>query len=165
MEHIAKFLTDNKDVLTLVLSACALLVSTLAFVRPSIKEWRDRRKAIFQALQEDRKAIAVVTLRVINGDWDSRLRRHSNFRGQLLQSLAIAMGLEGSDRGKAYVLAALVHIANLDDSFRTETIEHLERVKNTFQAYALTGANAKIANERIPPLEAILESLHIRAQL
>jgi hypothetical protein len=153
------FLRDNKDALTVLLSACALLVSTLALIRPSIKEWRDRRKAIFQALQEDRKAIAVVTLRVINGDWDSRLRVRRNFRRQLLQSLAIAVGLESSDRGKAYVLAALHHIANLDDRFRMEVIEHLEEVKTTFEAYAHTGADPKFEKERVPPLEAILKSL------
>ena len=156
LDPIITFLKENKDPLTVLLSFLALLVSFLAFIRPSIKEWRDRRTAIFQSLQGDRKAIAIVTLRVLRKDWDSRLKR-KGFREQLLQSLAIAIGLEGSDRGKAYVLAALKHIGRL--GYHDEVVKQLEHVKGIFEEYVNTGADLGFRQKRVVPLDAILKSL------
>ena len=154
-----EYLKAHKDEITMLLSMCALLVSISAFVRPWIKDRRDRKTAVFLALQEDRKAIAVVTMRVINGDWDERIQERAVFRKRLIQSLAIAVGLEGSDRGKAYALAALVHISRLDARFLQEIVAHLSGVKDTFEAYANTGADKEFATKRLAPLKAILQSM------
>jgi hypothetical protein len=120
--------------------------------------------AIYQALQEDRKAIARVTLNVTNGGWDSKLKSKDKFRGELLQSLAIAAGLESSDRGKAYVLAAIEHIAKTSPSVRKEALAQLLKVEEVFQAYARTGADPKFEKERIKPLQAIIEAVNGDAQ-
>jgi len=154
-----EYLKAHKDEFTVLLSMCALLVSISAFIRPWMKDRRDRKTAVFLALQEDRKAIAVVTMRVINGDWDERIRKREVFRKKLIQSLAIAVGLEGSDRGKAYALAALVHISELDARYLQEIVIHLTDVKDTFQAYANTGADKEFATKRLAPLKAILQSI------
>ncbi len=156
---ITHFLTSNKDLLTLLVAIYAAAVSTLNVVVPRMKELLERRKAIFQALQEDRKAIALVTIRVVNRDWDSRLRKSRRFRARLLQSLAVAAGLESSDRGKAYVLAALKHIAGIDDAAKTAALKQLRKVEETFQGYVNSGADPKFEKDRLVPLRAIIEAV------
>jgi hypothetical protein len=146
--------------LTLLLAIYAGVLSTLNIILPRYMEWRERREAIFRALQEDRKAIALVTIRVIDGSWDSRLRRRESFRAKLLRSLGVAVGLEGSDRGKAYVLAALKHIVQLDNgAYRQEVRKELKTVEEIFEAYANTGADADFKDKRLVPLQAIIEAV------
>jgi hypothetical protein len=156
---IATFLTENKDLLALLLAIYAAVLSTLNFLSPRIKEWRDQRDAIFQALQGDRKAIASISLRVIDGDWDSRLKRDEKFRAKLLRSLAMAVGLEGSDRGKAYVLAALQHVASVDKRFQQEALTQLQVITKTFEKYVETGADPKFEEDRLAPVLAIVQAV------
>jgi hypothetical protein len=153
------FLTNNKDLITLLIAIYAAVLSTLTFVVPAIREWRERREAVFQALQEDRKAIALVTMRVVDGSWDRRLRQSKSFRAKLLQSLAVAAGLESSDRGKAYVLKALKHIAKMGSIYRSEALEELRGVENVFQEYSATGADANFEKHRLMPLQAIIRAV------
>jgi hypothetical protein len=161
---IATFLTENKDLLALLLAIYAAVLSTLNFLSPRIKEWRDQRDAIFQALQGDRKAIASISLRVIDGVWDTRLKRDEKFRVKLLRSLAMAVGLEGSDRGKAYVLAALQHVASMDKHFQQEAGSQLDIVAETFTQYVRTGADPKFEVERLAPVLRIAEAVHSGTQ-
>lgn len=137
----------------------ALVLSGVAIALPIFKDWFANKKALFLALREDRKAIAIVTVEVIDGTYDGKLQRNPQFRKQLLQALAIAISQESSDRGKAYILAAMVHIARLSVAARLEAVGQLERVLQTFRAYAATNADRHFAAERIIPLEAIREAV------
>jgi hypothetical protein len=152
------FLKTYKDEITLVLSMCAILISIVAFTWQWIKERQARKKAIFLALQDDRKSVADVTMRVINGKSDVALKK-SGPRKELIQALAITLGLEGSDRGKSYVLAALEYVAGKSPEFRQEVIDHLKGVEQTFEAYVRTGADEKFHKKRLKPLQAILKAI------
>lgn len=163
MTAFLKFITTNKDLLTVLLSTGALLISTLALLRPWFKDVRTNQTAIFQAFQEDRKSIAVVTLRVTNGEWDKKLNRSARFRARLLRSLAVAAGLESSDRGKAYVLEAFRHIVATCEPARAAVLEELHRVKRIFEAYERTNADPKFGETRLKPLCAIISAVESAA--
>jgi hypothetical protein len=162
--NIVKWIVGHKEPLTVVLSTCALLVSVLALIRPWLKDWRENRNAVFQALQGDRKAIALVTVRVTNGEWNDRLRTDDNFRKKLLQSLAIAAGLEGSDRGKSYVLAAIKHVAKQSEAARADAATELRKVDAIFEAYVASRADPSFEEDRLAPFRLLAKAVEADAQ-
>ena len=148
-----QFFLEHKDIITVIIAISAFLLSLLNFFMPYIHACIDRKRAIFLALQEDRKTIAVVTRRVLDREWDSRIRNKKNFRQQLLRSLSIATALEKSDRGKAYALLALKHIVTLDESFRKEAIRELQNVETVFQDYEHRNADPSLKKNALNHLE------------
>jgi hypothetical protein len=65
-----------------------------------------RQEAVIKALQGEKEAVAYVALQIRRDQWLTK-KENAPFRNDIIASLCLAWILEGSDRAKSLVLAAL----------------------------------------------------------
>ena len=162
MDGICQFFSNwqSKDAVTAFIATHAALVATLNFAWPRLQEWRARRSAVFRALQGEREAIAEVGYRVTKSEWDS-VMRHPTFRNKLTAALSMAFVLEGSDRAKAYVVAAFDHLVSC--GYREDVLRALQEVQHVYRHYDAVVDDRDFREKRLKKLDSVIESLQPKA--
>jgi hypothetical protein len=145
-----------KDVATLIVAAYGALVATLNFAWPRLREWREGRSALFRALQGEKEAISDVATQVIEGKLDDRVKGQPEFRKRLVKALSMAFVLESSDRAKAYVVAAIEHLCNIERASRTELVNQFETIERIFTAYANLIDDGDFREKRLRRVQVVL---------
>jgi hypothetical protein len=148
---------ESKDALSITISFAALCFSLVSFFYARIQEWRASRTSVIKALQGEKEAVAYVAYQVETGRWDERLKK-SKFRKDLITALCLAFAVEGADRAKALVFAALHHLKGLN--YSNEIAPVLLALHNHFVVYK-KDVNPSDFDKRVRSIEAVLKSLGI----
>jgi hypothetical protein len=111
-------------------------------------------------LQGEREAIAEVGYRVTKNEWDAAMRR-PKFRNKLIAALSMAFVLEGSDRAKAYVVAAFDHLVL--QGYRNDLLRALQEVQRIYKRYDAVVDDRDFREKRLNKLNSVINSLQPQA--
>jgi|SRR5215204_5780657 len=92
---------DAKDLLIVITSLSALLISLASFIWARLQERKAEQSDLVRAFQGDKEAVSYVAYRMDSGAWDSKIERKGEFRQELIAALCLAFTMQGADRTKA----------------------------------------------------------------
>lgn len=145
-----------KDILTLIISGFAFIVSAATFLWARIQERSASKSALVKALQGEKEAVAFVAYQIETGAWNSKLKE-AKFRKDIIIALSLAFTMEGSDRAKALAFAAL---KKLTANHKPEIEPVLKDICKSMKEYqnSLKPSNF---DHRVKSIETLMKELQI----
>jgi hypothetical protein len=169
-----------KDLITILLSIFALLISSATFIYARIQERRVARESIIKALQGEKEAVAYIAFKVQSERWPSRDKkpekkgavariadtvrsrlgrsREEKFRKDVITALCLAWSLEGADRPKALIFEALKKI--IERGYEPEVTTILQDVLRQYNTYQTSFSPSEFV-ERILAVKSLMKVLKI----
>jgi hypothetical protein len=150
----------TKDYITFAFAFLAFVISLINLLLPQIRDRLAKRSEMLKALRGERQAIADVAERVARGEYRERLKKDTAFRINLVKALCMAFAVEGADRAKAFVFAALRHLKS-DKDCMTEIASQLTNLEQKFSIYDTQFQPRDFKKKRLEPLQRLMTSLEI----
>jgi hypothetical protein len=142
---------DIKDVIGIVISSVALVVSLISFVVTLREKRRAKQDALVKALQGEKESIAYVAFQLARG----AITVDPVFRDELLASLCLAGVFESSDRCRALVYEA---IRECSRTYASSITQHLDRIEAIFGQYPQP-EKIGYAKERVTVLRNLMKTV------
>jgi hypothetical protein len=150
----------TKDYVTFAFASLAFIISLGNLLVPQLRDWVARRTEVLKALRGERQAIADVAEKVARDEYRKRLKKDTKFRTGLIKALCMAYAVEGADRAKAFVFAALHHLKS-DKDCMTEITSQLTKLEQAFATYYAQIHSKDFKDKRLVPLQTLMVSLVI----
>jgi hypothetical protein len=147
--------TCMKDPASLIVATFALAVSLATFVMAQFRERATARDSRIKALQGEKEAVAYVAYKIRSHAWD-RYLRSARFRDEAITALVLAFLMEGADRAKALVFAALVQLTQ--SGYWAEVGGVLRHLHGEMKRYQMAFAPSDF-EKRVQSLEALAKAL------
>ncbi len=150
----------TKDYITFAFAFLAFVISLINLLLPQLRDRLAKRSEMLKALRGERQAIADVAEKVARDEYRKRLKADAAFRTDLVKALCMAYAVEGADRAKAFVFAALRHLKS-DKDCMTEIASQLTNLEQKFSIYDAQFHPKDFKEKRLRPLQSLMTSLGI----